>query len=139
MVSIESIREQFDELGIEPSDEVVNKCIEICINNDITDPVEFVEQWMAYSVSKLSGAEPTVAYLNEMEAHEYTSKARKLTKVSSIAATSGSIGTSPRMDSKVSKITTYRNVDSVEQDVLEMYGCITPKSRDVCPRNEKNN
>lgn len=26
MVSIESIREQFDELGIEPSDEVVNKC-----------------------------------------------------------------------------------------------------------------
>ena len=82
---------------------------------------------MAYSVSKLSGAEPTVAYLNEMEAHEYTSKARKLTKVSSIAATSGSIGTSPRMDSKVSKITTYRNVDSVEQDVLEMYGCITPK------------
>nr|XP_040225792.2 DNA polymerase alpha subunit B isoform X1 [Anopheles coluzzii] len=138
MVSIESIREQFDELGIEPSDEVVNKCIEICINNDITDPVEFVEQWMAYSVSKLSGAEPTVAYLNEMEAHEYTSKARKLTKVSSIAATSGSIGTSPRMDSKVSKITTYRNVDSVEQDVLEMYGCITPKAKKTVSRLQHN-
>uniref|UniRef100_A0A182TAP2 DNA polymerase alpha subunit B N-terminal domain-containing protein n=1 Tax=Anopheles maculatus TaxID=74869 RepID=A0A182TAP2_9DIPT len=127
MVSIETIREQFDELGIEPSDEVVNKCIEICINNDITDPVEFVEQWMAYSVSKLSGAEPTVAYLNEMEAHEYTSKARKVAKVSGALAAAGNSGT-PWKDSKVSKITTYRNVDSVvEQDVLEMYGCITPK------------
>uniref|UniRef100_A0A182W367 DNA polymerase alpha subunit B N-terminal domain-containing protein n=1 Tax=Anopheles minimus TaxID=112268 RepID=A0A182W367_9DIPT len=127
MVSIETIREQFDELGIEPSDEVINKCIEICINNDITDPIEFVEQWMAYSVSKLSGAEPTVAYLNEMEAHEYASKAKKATKMSTIAAAVGNIGVSPRMDSKVSKLTTYRNVDSVEQDVLEMYGCITPK------------
>uniref|UniRef100_A0A182PLF4 DNA polymerase alpha subunit B N-terminal domain-containing protein n=1 Tax=Anopheles epiroticus TaxID=199890 RepID=A0A182PLF4_9DIPT len=127
MVSIETIREQFDELGIEPSDEVLNKCIEICVNNDITDPVEFVEQWMAYSVSKLSGAEPTVAYLNEMEAREYTSKARKLSKLSNISAAGGSIGTSPRIEAKVAKITTYRNVDSVEQDVLEMYGCITPK------------
>ncbi|XP_035919801.1 DNA polymerase alpha subunit B [Anopheles stephensi] len=139
MVSIETIREQFDELGIEPSDEVVNKCIEICINNDITDPVEFVEQWMAYSVSKLSGAEPTVAYLNEMEAHEYTNKARKATKLSGIVAAAGNVGASPRMDSKVGKITTYRNVDSVvEQDVLEMYGCITPKSKKSASSKQHN-
>uniref|UniRef100_A0A182NCT2 DNA polymerase alpha subunit B N-terminal domain-containing protein n=1 Tax=Anopheles dirus TaxID=7168 RepID=A0A182NCT2_9DIPT len=125
MVSIETIREQFDELGIEPSDEVVNKCIEICLNNNIGDPVEFVEQWMAYSVSKLSGAEPTVAYLSEMEAHEYTAKARKASKIGLGAG--GNVGASPRVESKLSKITTYRNVDSAEQDVLEMYGCITPK------------
>ncbi|XP_050079466.1 DNA polymerase alpha subunit B [Anopheles maculipalpis] len=139
MVSIETIREQFDELGIEPSDEVVNKCIEICINNNITDPVEFVEQWMAYSVSKLSGAEPTVAYLNEMEAHEYTSKARKASKLSGIVAAAGNIGASPRMDTKVTKITTYRNVDSVvEQDVLEMYGCVTPKNKKSVSRSLHN-
>ncbi|KFB44746.1 AGAP004392-PA-like protein [Anopheles sinensis] len=129
MVSIETIREQFDELGIEPSDEIINKCIEICINNDIDDPVEFVEQWMAYSVSKLGGAEPTVAFLNEMEAHEYTSKSSRKAKVSSLAAAPLGIVASPRLDTKVSKITTYRNVDSTEQDVLEMYGCITPKTK----------
>ncbi|XP_052901958.1 DNA polymerase alpha subunit B [Anopheles moucheti] len=135
MVSIETIREQFDELGIEPSDEVINKCIEICNNNDITDPIEFVEQWMAYSVSKLSGAEPTVAYLSEMEAREYTSKLRKATKLS----TAGNVGASPRMDTKVSKITTYRNVDSAEQDVLEMYGCITPKTKKSTSRLQQHN
>ncbi|XP_053658490.1 DNA polymerase alpha subunit B [Anopheles marshallii] len=138
MVSIQTIREQFDELGIEPSDEVINKCIEICNNNDITDPIEFVEQWMAYSVSKLSGAEPTVSYLSEMEAHEYTSKVRKAKKMSTIAAAAGNVGASPRMDTKVSKITTYRNVDSVEQDVLEMYGCITPKNKKSTSRLQHN-
>uniref|UniRef100_A0A182FAD6 DNA polymerase alpha subunit B N-terminal domain-containing protein n=1 Tax=Anopheles albimanus TaxID=7167 RepID=A0A182FAD6_ANOAL len=127
MVSIETIKEQFDELGIEPSDEVVDRCIEICLNNNIDDPVEFVEQWMAYSVSKLSGAEPTIAYLNEMEANEYTSKARKMGKASSMAGAGPNSLASPRLDSKVSKLTTYRNVDSVEQDVLQMYGCNTPK------------
>ncbi|XP_035775815.1 DNA polymerase alpha subunit B-like [Anopheles albimanus] len=128
MVSIETIKEQFDELGIEPSDEVVDRCIEICLNNNIDDPVEFVEQWMAYSVSKLSGAEPTIAYLNEMEANEYTSKARKMGKASSMAGAGPNSLASPRLDSKVSKLTTYRNVDSVEQDVLQMYGCNTPKA-----------
>uniref|UniRef100_A0A182IW80 DNA polymerase alpha subunit B N-terminal domain-containing protein n=1 Tax=Anopheles atroparvus TaxID=41427 RepID=A0A182IW80_ANOAO len=127
MVSVETIREQFDELGIEPSDDIINKCIEICINNDINDPVEFVEQWMAYSVSKLGGAEPTVAFLNEMEAHEYTSKTARKVKASSLTGVGLGNIASPRLDSKVSKITTYRNVDSTEQDVLEMYGCITPK------------
>ncbi|XP_058118224.1 DNA polymerase alpha subunit B [Anopheles ziemanni] len=129
MVSIETIREQFDELGIEPSDEIINKSIEICINNDINDPVEFVEQWMAYSVSKLGGAEPTVAFLNEMEAHEYTSKSSRKAKVSSLAGVPLGNVASPRLDTKVAKITTYRNVDSTEQDVLEMYGCITPKTK----------
>ncbi|XP_049529438.1 DNA polymerase alpha subunit B [Anopheles darlingi] len=128
MVSIETIKEQFDELGIEPTDEVVDRCIEICLNNNIDDPVEFVEQWMAYSVSKLSGAEPTIAYLNEMEAHEYTSKARKMGKASSMVGAGANSIASPRLESKVSKLTTYRNVDTVEQDVLQMYGCNTPKA-----------
>ncbi|XP_052869051.1 DNA polymerase alpha subunit B [Anopheles cruzii] len=134
MVSIETIREQFDELGIEPSDEVVNACITICLNNGINDPVEFVEQWMAYSVSKLSGAEPTVAYLNDMEAHEYTGKARKMGKVATIVGGTASSNATARSDPKVSKLTTYRNVDSAEQDVLEMYGCVTPKASKAVSR-----
>ncbi|XP_058061397.1 DNA polymerase alpha subunit B [Anopheles bellator] len=134
MVSIETIREQFDELGIEPSDEVVNACITICLNNGINDPVEFVEQWMAYSVSKLGGAEPTVAYLNDMEAHEYTGKARKLGKAATIVGGTASSNATPRIDPKVSKLTTYRNVDSAEQDVLEMYGCVTPKASKAVSR-----
>ncbi|XP_053679469.1 DNA polymerase alpha subunit B [Anopheles nili] len=138
MVSVETIREQFDELGIEPTDEVVNKCIEICINNDMDDPVEFVEQWMAYSVSKLSGAEPTVAYLNDMEAYEFTNKSRQVAKLANTIGGSGKLGACPRLDSKMPKITTYRNVDSIEQNVLEMYGCLTPKGKKSSSRIQHN-
>lgn len=76
MVSIESLREQFDEIGLEPSTDVIDKCLEICSRCGVDDPVEFVETWMAYSVSKLGGAEPTVDTLRDMESHEFANKVR---------------------------------------------------------------
>jgi hypothetical protein len=48
--------------------------IEICFSQKIDDPVEFVEKWMAYSISKLDGADPTVQYLTEMENSEFLNK-----------------------------------------------------------------
>lgn len=95
MVSRETLDEQFGELGVEPSNAILDKCkkthffkvmlisiqkkklilgVEICLNNGVTDPVEFVEQWMAYSLSKLKGAEPTLDFLTEMERKEYTNR-----------------------------------------------------------------
>ncbi|XP_058462447.1 DNA polymerase alpha subunit B isoform X2 [Malaya genurostris] len=143
MVSLESIKEQFDELGIEPSDEVANKCIEICLRNDIDDPVEFVEQWMAFSVSKLNGAEPTVQNLRDMESHEYSNKKRKCAtpsvvnrvRQSAILASPRS-GESGRNGSGLNGagsgglvIYNNRETDSIENDVLGSYGCITPKAK----------
>ncbi|CAG2064557.1 unnamed protein product, partial [Timema podura] len=41
-------------------------CVEICETNCI-DEEEFVETWMAYTVSNLGGADPTVETLTQME------------------------------------------------------------------------
>lgn len=108
--------------------------IEICLRYDVDDPVEFVEQWMAFSVSKLSGAEPTVEYLREMESHEYSNKVRK---VAPAAAVSRMRQSAPRANDFAGRsgtgsggLTIYSNaeaMDSIENDVLVSYGCITPK------------
>ncbi|XP_065072932.1 DNA polymerase alpha subunit B [Ochlerotatus camptorhynchus] len=139
MVSLESIREQFDELGIDPSDEVSNKCIEICTRYGIDDPIEFVETWMAYSVSKLSGAEPTVEYLRDMESHEFANKVRKApapppSAVSRVKHSAGFSSPNPKDGSGGSSaagLVIYNNMelDSIESDVLGSYGCITPKAK----------
>lgn len=38
---------------------------------NITDAEEFVEQWMAYSLSNFNGADPTVIRLNEFQLKGY--------------------------------------------------------------------
>ncbi|XP_055523124.1 DNA polymerase alpha subunit B [Wyeomyia smithii] len=153
MVTLKSIKEQFDELGIEPSEEVANKCIEICLRHDIEDPIEFVEQWMAYSVSKHNGAEPTVELLRDMESHEYSNRVRKAVAPSAVSRLRHGEGilTSPRAttDSGQNRdivgparspiaggLVIYNNaeLDSVESDVLGSYGCITPKAKKVVSR-----
>ncbi|XP_026478350.1 DNA polymerase alpha subunit B [Ctenocephalides felis] len=70
MVTRETICEQFEALGSVPSDIVLSKCVEICANYGIDDPEQFVEQWMAFSISNLGGAEPTLEYLKQMERKE---------------------------------------------------------------------
>lgn len=40
---------------------------EICTVYNVTDAEEFVEQWMAYSLTNFGGADPTVARLNEFQ------------------------------------------------------------------------
>lgn len=80
MINRETICEQFEALGIEPSNPVLDKCIEICIELRIDDPEEFVEQWMAYSVSSLGGAEPTAEYLKQMLRHELNKKDNAIKK-----------------------------------------------------------
>lgn len=129
MVSRETLAEQFSELGVEPSDVILDKCkkthffkvmfislfkkklilgVEICLNNGVSDPVEFVEQWMAYSLSKLQGAEPTLYFLTEMERKEYTNrKTTRKPKSSFMDAVNYNYG------SKV--------VDAGDMDIIEQY------------------
>lgn len=100
------LKQQFDDMGIEPSQDVVDKCkssvcffylnfyskillqnyfivyifiaaVELCISYHIDDAAEFVEQWLAFSVSHLSGAEPTLEYLNEFERKVFHAKREK--------------------------------------------------------------
>ncbi|EAT40593.1 AAEL007692-PA [Aedes aegypti] len=134
MVSIESLRDQFDELGVDPSPEVVNKCIEICTRYDIEDAVEFVETWMAYSVSKLGGAEPTVDNLRDMESHEFANRGRKTAGPATNRVKQREDFGSPRSppeDGSEAGLVIYSNanLDSVESDVLGSYGCVTPKAQ----------
>ncbi|XP_037943685.1 DNA polymerase alpha subunit B-like [Teleopsis dalmanni] len=62
----EELRIQFDELGVEPTAAVIAKGLDLCVSYHI-DAAELVEQWMAYSISNLKGAEPTVDYFNDFE------------------------------------------------------------------------
>ncbi|XP_030564138.1 DNA polymerase alpha subunit B [Drosophila novamexicana] len=61
------LKHQFDEMGVEPSDDVLEKCIELALTYSIHDATEFVEQWMAFSLSHLHGEDPTAANLGEFE------------------------------------------------------------------------
>ncbi|KAH8310373.1 hypothetical protein KR044_001025 [Drosophila immigrans] len=61
------LKQQFDEMGVEPTAPVLDKCIELAISYNIVDATEFVEQWMAFSLSHLKGDEPTTENLGEFE------------------------------------------------------------------------
>jgi hypothetical protein len=47
--------------------------VEICVSNGI-DEEELVEVWMAFSVSHLRGADPTLDTLVQMERKEFSKK-----------------------------------------------------------------
>ncbi|KXJ71173.1 hypothetical protein RP20_CCG021295 [Aedes albopictus] len=140
MVSIESLREQFDEIGLEPSTDVIDKCLEICSRCGVDDPVEFVETWMAYSVSKLGGAEPTVDTLRDMESHEFANKVRKTKDLPSVLTTPSAVNRvrqnaavgspgSPRSGDAGLVIYSNTDLNAVDAEVLGSYGCVTPKAQ----------
>ncbi|XP_030370575.1 DNA polymerase alpha subunit B [Scaptodrosophila lebanonensis] len=61
------IKQQFDEIGVDPNTEVLDKCVELALSYNIDDATEFVEQWMAFSLSHLHGDDPTIDNLGEFE------------------------------------------------------------------------
>ncbi|XP_053945292.1 DNA polymerase alpha subunit B-like [Anastrepha ludens] len=71
------IKQQFEEMGVEASEDVITKSLELCISYHIDDAAEFVEQWLAFSISNLNGAEPTVASLSEFERKVFQAKRDK--------------------------------------------------------------
>ncbi|XP_062559953.1 DNA polymerase alpha subunit B [Armigeres subalbatus] len=135
MVSHESLVECFEEFGIEPSADVIKRCIEICTRNGIDNSGDFVDTWMAYSVSKLSGAEPTLDYLRDMESHEFANKARVKQTAPAPPLLVKNVHNGPREslgnDRGQDGLVIYKNVelDSAANEVLGSYGCVTPKQK----------
>lgn len=87
------------------------------------DAVDFVEQWMAFSVSNLHGAEPTFEYLTEMERKELaTAKPAK-------AKQSDRFGGGQR-DVEAKKLKIYGSdltTHMDDGDFMDSYVCKTPK------------
>lgn len=120
------IEEQFEELGCSPSPEVLDKCVELCFTYNITDAMDFVAQWMAYSVSNLDGAEPTIPLLLEMERKEFTLQREKELYAQT-----------KKKKSHLSDLTSYgspsrhisADMDDDDDNIMDSYGCMTPKAK----------
>lgn len=137
MVSIETLREHFGDLGVEPDDDVVGKCkisvvlwrksvevgfslfvdeklagLELCSEYCIDDPEQFVDKWMAFSINKFAGAEPTLQYLTDFENNELKNKNPAKTK---------------RVPERSQIKVYHQESDDEENDLLGNYVCITPK------------
>lgn len=74
---------------------------------------------MAYSLSKLQGAEPTISYLTEMERKEYTNRKNTLKTKSSF--------TDVPSDLKIYNYGSNNVIDVGDIDIIESYSCHTPK------------
>lgn len=89
--------------------------MELCLEYNQNDPVEFVEQWMAYSISNLNGAEPTVQYLLDMENKELRNQSHVPAK-------------SNPQSKNISNLKVYnQDSDDDETAILGSYVCLTPK------------
>ncbi len=98
--------------------------MEICRSHHLEDAEEFVEKWMAYSISNLGGAEPTLEYLVEMENREFN-------KINSNQSKN-----LKRTSENVSNLRVYKQnaddeVDEEESALLGSYVCITPKVSEI--------
>lgn len=96
--------------------------MEICLSHGFDDAEEFVEKWMAYSISNLGGADPTIERLAEMEN-------RELNKVKGTQSKN-----LKRSSEKSSNLKVYKQgnimddeVDEEESALLGSYVCLTPK------------
>ncbi|XP_016987416.2 DNA polymerase alpha subunit B [Drosophila rhopaloa] len=61
------LKQQFDEMGVEPAEAVLDRCMELAISYNVHDATEFVEQWMAFSLSHLHGEDPALDNLGDFE------------------------------------------------------------------------
>lgn len=83
MPDIEELLSQFSTLGIELDDGTAAACLDICCRYSV-DEEAFVNAWIAYSVSNLNGANPTVENLADFERKEFAAvKTPKRSTVSS--------------------------------------------------------
>lgn len=71
---------------------------------------------MAYSISHLSGAEPTVQYLIEMEKKEFV-------KLPKSGFSTKAVSNAPSVNLKIYN----EDSDDEQNDLLGAYVCITPK------------
>lgn len=90
--------------------------LEICSIYGLDDPVEFVEKWMAFSISKLGGADPTVQLMSDFENKELRNQNNASKKPKK----------TENLERSLLKIYNQES-DDEENDILGAYICITPK------------
>lgn len=133
MVSMETLKEQFEEIGVDVPDSIIDKCkettkfvvkvdldfvyffswgLELCLNYNLSDPEEFVERWIAFSISDLNGAEPTAELIDEFENKEFRNQTAVKKETSKVDFKS-------RRDEQES--------EDEENKILGAYISITPK------------
>lgn len=108
--------------------------MDLCATYNITDPVEFVEQWMAFSVSNLNGADPTLDRLSEMERKELVGLQKKEKQhVSKTGGSSSTLGphrpsNAFSANSPSSKVFSSFSAGNESDDFMDSYiDCTTPK------------
>ncbi|XP_048523444.1 uncharacterized protein LOC125504868 [Dendroctonus ponderosae] len=73
MASVDDITGQFELFNIKPTNEVVSKCLDLCLKYNISGE-DMVDQWFAYTTSVLNGAAPSLEYLEKLERKELMKK-----------------------------------------------------------------
>ncbi|XP_037026973.1 DNA polymerase alpha subunit B [Bradysia coprophila] len=114
MISTETIAEQFDELGLEPSTAILERCVHLCNEYNIT-AADFNSIWVAFSLTHLNGADPTLDNLNELERKEFAN-AKNVNN-------SKNKTTSQQPDNNSSCYD-----DLPDDDIMDSYGFHTPKA-----------
>ncbi|KAI5707090.1 hypothetical protein M8J75_014371 [Diaphorina citri] len=117
----DDLQREFEALGMTVSDEVLDKCVTICMCSNIPAE-EFVETWMAYALSNLDGADPTIEYINQFERKElktYTSQTQTKKPLSKTETT-------PVIYNRADSNAPSRG-DTSSMDVLDVYAT-TPKN-----------
>ncbi|VVD06040.1 unnamed protein product [Leptidea sinapis] len=115
MATEDLVTEQFQFLGIEVQNEVLRKCVTLCDTYNV-DPETLVEQWMAFSLTHLNGAPPSIEYLEKLEKREFSKVISSKTHSDETYSSTGA------------SLAVYRAPDSAQpdNDVLSNY-MTTPK------------
>lgn len=97
--------------------------LELCIDYDVSDPKEFVENYVAFSVNHLNGAEPTNDSLADFERKELANHKSK--------AKVPSNRNQPQHRNQINDCEQYDDVgmDDEGDDLMDAYICNTPKVR----------
>ncbi|CAH0728425.1 unnamed protein product, partial [Brenthis ino] len=120
MATEELVTEQFQFLGIEVSKEVLSKCVSLCTEYSV-DAETFIEQWMAFSLTTLNGAPPTLENLELLAKREFSK--RSAIQPNAVSNELSSTGKS------LTVYGTYGTPDVIqsENEVLSNYMTGTPK------------
>lgn len=100
--------------------------VELCISYHIDDAAEFVEQWMAFSISHLNGAEPSIEHLNEFERKVFQAKREK-----DLIAANKKKGN--KLPSAIANLTHLNSLAVSNSNPLAMYGVQDDMMDDYMP------
>ncbi|XP_047537222.1 DNA polymerase alpha subunit B [Vanessa atalanta] len=119
MATEELVTEQFQFLGIDVSKEVLTKCVSLCTEYNV-DAESFIEQWMAFSLTTLNGASPTLENLELLAKREFSKRSASRSNALVNEVTHSSTGAS---------LTVYGAPATIpsENEVLSNYMSTTPK------------